>query len=26
VTINITEKPWYVPWALAESELKRLLA
>ena len=26
VTIDITEKPWYVPWALAESELKRLLA
>jgi len=26
VTIYITEKPWHVPWALAESELKRLLA
>ena len=26
VTIDINEKPWYVPWALAESELKRLLA
>jgi hypothetical protein len=26
VTVDITEKPWYVPWALAESELKRLLA
>src|ERR671916_1864277 len=26
VTIDITEKPWYVPWALAESELRRLLA
>lgn len=26
VTVDITEKPWYVPWALAESELRRLLA
>ena len=26
VTVAITEKPFYVPWALAESELKRLLA
>ena len=26
VTVDITEKPWYVPWALAETELRRLLA
>ena len=25
VTVYITNKPWYIPWALAESELKRLL-
>ena len=26
VTVAITEKPFYVPWALVEYELKRLLA
>lgn len=26
VTVTITEKPFYVPWPLVESELKRLVA
>lgn len=25
VTVTITEKPFYVPWPMIESELKRLL-
>jgi phage-related baseplate assembly protein len=25
VAVTITEKPFYVPWSLVESELKRLL-
>ena len=25
VTVTVTEKPFYVPWPLVESELKRLL-